>query len=140
MTTYPAHLPRHASALANPVTAAASLMGTASMYYSLPPVANTMATISQASQTITFAQPPKMTYGDPDLTVSAANATASSGLAVTFTAASGSCALRGMGAVHLTNTGNRTVTASQAGNGNYLAAPDVQQTITGPLSTPTTLC
>ena len=62
-------------------------------------------TITQAAQTITFGPLANMTYGDPDLTVTSAGATASSGLPVTFTAASGSCELTNTGTVHPTNTG-----------------------------------
>src|SRR5262249_19156399 len=64
------------------------------------------------------------TFGDPDFTVSA---TASSGLAVTF-AASGNCSVTGS-TVHITGAGSCTITASQAGDANYNAAPDVPQTV-----------
>ena len=63
------------------------------------------------------------TYGAPDFIV---RATASSGLAVSF-AASGSCTVSGA-TVHLTGAGSCTVTASQPGNANYNAAPDVSRT------------
>src|SRR5207244_1582798 len=63
------------------------------------------------------------TLGDADFTV---GATATSGLAVSFTA-SGACTVAGS-AVHLTSAGGCTITASQGGNGNYNAAPDVAQT------------
>ena len=76
--------------------------------------------IAKASQTITFGALPAKTFGDPDFT---ASATASSGLAVSF-AASGSCTVSSA-TVHLTGAGSCTVTASQAGNANYNAAPDV---------------
>ena len=80
-------------------------------------------TIAKAAQTITFAPLADRTYGDPDFNVSA---TASSGLAVTF-AASGQ--LHGdRHAVHITGGGSCTITASQPGDSNYNAAPDVPQT------------
>jgi len=65
------------------------------------------------------------TYGDPDFTV---NATASSGLPVSFTA-SGACTVSG-NTVHISGVGSCTITAYQAGNSNYNAAPDVSQTFT----------
>jgi Carboxypeptidase regulatory-like domain len=77
----------------------------------------------KAGQTISFGPLPDKTYGDPDFTVSA---TASSGLGVSF-AASGQCTVSGS-TVHLTGVGSCTITASQAGDGNYSAAADVPQT------------
>ena len=61
-------------------------------------------------QTITFAGISNKTYGDPDFDVSA---TASSGLAVSFSA-SGNCTVS-VNTVHITGAGSCTVTASQAG-------------------------
>src|SRR5205814_3534251 len=65
----------------------------------------------------------------PDLTPRRAayivSATASSGLSVSFTATS-DCTVSG-NAVHLTGAGACTITASQAGNANFNAAPDVPQ-------------
>ena len=77
-------------------------------------------TISKADQTITFAALADKTYGDADFSVSGS---ATSGLAVSFSA-SGDCTVSGS-TVHITGAGSCTVTASQAGNNNYNAAPDV---------------
>jgi hypothetical protein len=77
----------------------------------------------KAGQTISFAPLPDKTYGDPDFTV---GATSDSGLAVSF-GASGNCTVTGA-TVHLTGPGSCTITASQAGNGNYNAAADVPRT------------
>ena len=87
-------------------------------------------TIAKANQTITFGSLPNKIAGDPDFSVSA---TASSGLAVSF-AASGQCTIAGT-TVHLTGAGSCTITASQAGNSDFNAAPDVPRsfTIAGPL-------
>lgn len=79
---------------------------------------------AKSNQTITFAPLPAKTYGDPDFTVSA---TASSGLAVSFSA-SGNCTLGGV-TVHLTGAGSCTLTASQTGDTNYNPAPDATQTL-----------
>jgi hypothetical protein len=79
--------------------------------------------INKASQTINFAALGDKTYGDADFNVAA---TASSGLGVSF-AAAGNCTLVGT-TVHITGAGSCTVTASQAGNGNYNPAPDVPRT------------
>src|SRR5439155_12379883 len=81
--------------------------------------------IAKANQTITFGALSGKTFGDPDFSVSA---TATSGLAVTFTAgATDQCTVTGS-SVHLTGAGSCTITAHQAGNTNYNAAADVPQT------------
>jgi hypothetical protein len=59
------------------------------------------------------------------------SATSTSGLAVTLAAASGPCTVdnpTSTANVHINGTGMCTVTASQAGNTNYLAASDVSRT------------
>ncbi|PYS25271.1 MAG: hypothetical protein DMF72_02230 [Acidobacteria bacterium] len=76
----------------------------------------------KGNQTINFGALPNKTYGDADFGVSA---TASSGLAVSFVA-SNNCTISST--VHLTGAGSCTITASQAGDSNYNAAPDVPQT------------
>src|SRR6266436_6495687 len=81
--------------------------------------------VLKANQTISFGSLPNKTYGDPDFTVSA---TASSGLGVSF-GASGQCTIGG-NLVHLTAPGSCTITASQAGNSNYNAAPNAPQSFT----------
>jgi Bacterial Ig-like domain (group 3)/Immunoglobulin domain len=79
--------------------------------------------VGKANQTITFGALADKTFGDADFSVSA---TASSGLTVSF-AASGNCTVTG-NTVHLTGAGSCTITASQGGNSNYNAAPDVDRT------------
>jgi hypothetical protein len=104
-------------------TITASQAGDAT-YAPAPDVSQTFA-IGKASQTISFGPLANKTYGDPDFAV---NATASSGLTVSF-AAAGNCTVSGS-TVHLTSAGSCTITASQAGNANYNAAADVQQSFT----------
>jgi hypothetical protein len=84
-----------------------------------PPVQKPF-TVLKANQTISFGPLPNKRFGDPPFTISA---TASSGLPVTFSA-SGACRVSG-NKVTLTGTGGCTIKASQAGNANYNAAPDV---------------
>ena len=97
-------------------------------YEPAPDVARAF-TIAAAGQTITFAALADRTFGDPPFGVTA---TASSGLAVRFSAAGG-CALTG-DVLALTGAGGCRVTASQSGDANYLPAPDVTQAfaIAGP--------
>jgi hypothetical protein len=79
--------------------------------------------IEKATQTITFNPNPlpnKLTT-DPPFTL---NASASSGLPVTFTA-SGKCSVNGNTVTLSGQAGTCTITAQQAGNTSYDAAPDV---------------
>ena len=82
--------------------------------------------IGRAAQAITFGALAGRTYGDPAFTVSASGG--ASGNAVTF-GAIGNCSITG-NLVTITGAGSCTVTASQAGNTNYAAAPDVTQSFT----------
>jgi hypothetical protein len=80
-------------------------------------------TNAAGDQTITFDPLPNRTYGDEPFTL---NAAASSGLPVSFSA-SGQCSLSGT-TVQLTGAGACAITASQSGNDNYQAAPNVERT------------
>jgi len=93
-----------------------------STYYSGDSACESL-TVTKADQTITFGALADKTYGDADFSISAS---ASSGLTVSF-AASGSCSMADATTVHITGAGNCTITASQSGNSNYNAAPDVPQ-------------
>jgi hypothetical protein len=79
----------------------------------------------KAAQTITFAQPAAQSFGTtPTLT-----ATASSSLTVAFTSSTtGVCTITSGGALTFLTTGSCTINANQAGNGTYLAAPQVSRT------------
>lgn len=90
-----------------------------------------VATPPPAAQTIGFTSsaPASAVYGGPSYTVSA---TATSGLAVSFSAApssSGVCAVSGS-SVSIVGAGTCTVRANQAGNASWQAAPQVRQTFT----------
>ena len=80
-------------------------------------------TITQASQTIGFPAT-GATYGQSDLNP----ASASSGLAVSYSNPSGKCYVGVSGLIELTGAGSCTVTATQAGNTDYQAASPVTQT------------
>jgi hypothetical protein len=88
-------------------------------------------TISKRSQTISFtsAPPASAVVGGAAYHVTA---TATSGLAVVFSAAASSagiCTVSGS-TVTLVGAGTCTISANQAGNGTYLAATQVQQSFT----------
>ncbi len=86
-------------------------------------------------QTITFAYPGNQILGGAPFTLSA---TASSGLSVTFASNTTSvCTISGA-AVTLVAVGTCSITASQAGDANYAAAPSITQTfaVFGPTTDP----
>ena len=75
-------------------------------------------------QTITFTAPTPTNFG----TTEALTATASSGLAVTFTVVSGPATISGS-TLTPTGVGTVVVAADQAGNGTYGAAPEVLESV-----------
>ncbi len=80
--------------------------------------------IVKKAEAISFANPGTQTYLGPDFD---AGATASSGLAVTYTA-TGVCSITEAGLVHLAGAGSCSVTAHQGGGTLYSAAEDVERT------------
>ncbi|MEO6715355.1 MAG: C25 family cysteine peptidase, partial [Mycobacteriales bacterium] len=87
-------------------------------------------TIGKGSQSITFAPISDQTYTGPATQITVSATAVPSGLAVSF-AASGSCAISGSNlapaTVALMSTGTCSITASQAGDGNWLPAAVVTQ-------------
>ena len=84
-------------------------------------------TITPGNQTITFGTITTKTFNQSPLTV---GATASSGLAVALSSATGSvCTVSGT-AVTFVTTGTCTINANQSGNGNWNAATQMQQSFT----------
>ena len=79
--------------------------------------------VGKASQTITFTKPAGLVF-KAGATV-ALQATASSGLAVTFTSESAPVCTVSAATATIVAAGTCTIRASQAGNTNYAAAPDV---------------
>ncbi|MBI3722199.1 MAG: MBG-2 domain-containing protein [Fimbriimonas ginsengisoli] len=89
--------------------------------------------INKADQTISFGALPGRTYGDAPFALSAS---ASSGLAVSFSVVSGPATLAG-NTLTITAAGAVTVRAAQGGNGNYNAAPSVDQAFAVAKANPT---
>jgi hypothetical protein len=81
-------------------------------------------TITQASQSISFPATPVL-YTQPDFSP----ASADSGLLITYSSPSGHCAIDAQGLVQLAGQGSCTITANQAGNGDYGPAAPVTQTL-----------
>ncbi len=80
-------------------------------------------TVVKSDQTITFGALPDKVYGDAPF---ALNATASSGLPVSFSVVGGPATLSG-NTLTITGTGTVTVRASQAGDSNWNSAAPVDQ-------------
>ncbi|MBU6199439.1 MAG: hypothetical protein KGP08_07270, partial [Xanthomonadaceae bacterium] len=110
-------------------TIAANQAGNAN--YNAAPTVSDNITINPASQTITFTSTPpgSATVGGPTYTVTASGG--ASGNAVTFTidgSSSGVCTIAGS-TVSFTGSGTCLIDANQAGNANYAAAPQAQQSV-----------
>ncbi len=84
---------------------------------------NANLTITKANQTITFDE---LIHNEDVFTLTA---TASSGLAVSYTSSDTSIATIDGNIVTILKPGSLTITASQAGNENFEAAQDVSQTL-----------
>ena len=84
--------------------------------------------VSRASQTITFGMQVNKNVGDADFSP----ATVSSGLTVSYSSTNtAAVSIDGTtGWIHIVAPGTTTITASQAGNGNYNAASSVDQSLT----------
>ena len=93
--------------------------------YSAAPTVSQTIVVNKAAQSITWSQQGPYTYGQAPVTL---NATASSGLAVSYTVTSGPCSVNGT-TLTITGAGSCVVAASQNGSTNYSAAPTVSQTI-----------
>lgn len=106
------------------VTANLSLGGADAAKYTLAQPSGLSADINQASQTITFNALPNKSTADAPFNLTA---TASSGLTVTYNSSNTSVATISGNTVTIVGAGTTTITASQAGNGNYLAATNVDQ-------------
>ncbi|MFA5203471.1 MAG: InlB B-repeat-containing protein [Lentisphaeria bacterium] len=79
------------------------------------------------NQTISFPALPAKTYGDADF---APGATASSGLAVTYTSSNSGVAAIVDGKIHIVGAGTTSITAAQTGDDSWNAASPVTQTLT----------
>ncbi len=95
--------------------------------------AGTLLAVDKSDQTITFNALPGKVYGDANF---APGATASSSLTVTYTSSNPLVATIVSGKIHITGVGSSTITAQQAGNASWNAAPTVPQDLTVAQGTP----
>ena len=96
----------------------------------------TVNDVTNVSQTITFGTLSAMTFGDASFDP---GATASSGLAVSYTSSDPLVASIAGSTVTIVGTGTTTITASQAGDGDYAAATDAAQNLVVNMKTVTGL-
>lgn len=95
-------------------------------FLSATPVAQTL-TVNKAAQAITFGVLASRNFGDAAFGL---GATASSSLSVTYLSSNPAVATVSGNTVTIVGAGTTTITASQAGNSNYLAATSVPQALT----------
>ena len=84
--------------------------------------------VGKFNQTITFTQPVAMHYGDSSVEL---GASATSGLAITYTVTSGAsvCNVSTLGILTALNTGSCVIEASQSGDSVYSAASSISRTV-----------
>ena len=109
------------------VTSTSTLGGTKAANYSLSQPTGLTGNITIANQTITFGA---ISNKPVSLGTFTLGATASSGLTVTYTSSNQSVATVSGNTVTILAVGSTDITAIQAGNGNYIAATNVIQTLT----------
>ena len=98
------------------------------------PTAKTGAEIAKTAQTISFGEIADKTTGDGAFALSA---TASSGLAVTYSSSDTDVATISGSTVTIEGAGTTNITANQAGNDTYSAAPPVTRPLTVTEAAPT---
>ena len=103
-------------------TITASQGGSAN-YLAATPISQTL-TVNKASQSITFGALPSMNESDSEFTL---GATASSGLAVSYSSSNTSVITISGNTATIFGAGTTTITASQSGNENFDAAANVTQ-------------
>ncbi len=109
------------------VTPALSLSGAQAANYTLTQPTGLTANITQAAQTITFLALNSVQLGSANFNLTA---TASSGLAVTYTSSNPAVAsVTTGGVVTIVGVGTAVITAAQPGNTNYSAASSVNQNL-----------
>lgn len=94
--------------------------------YNPAPAVQRQLTVHKAGQSISFSSISEHIYGDPDFSLTA---TSSSGLPVEYVSSDPHVATVTGGIIHISGAGNAVITASQPGNANYNAAPQVTQTL-----------
>ena len=108
------------------VTSTSTLTGNAAGNYTLTQPTGLTGDITKASQTITFGVLAAKTTADAPFALAA---TTTSGLAISYVSSNPSVATVSGNIVTIVAAGTTTITASQAGDGNYEAATDVARSL-----------
>lgn len=132
MVTYASSNPAVATIVANKIhivgagatTITATQAGNANIAVANPVSVQFM--VNKANQTITF---PPMLLKNPTDAGFDPNATASSGLPISYRSSNTTVATLIAGKVHIMASGTTVITATQTGNTNFNAAPEVAQTL-----------
>ena len=95
-------------------------------YNAAPPVVQSFEVVTKANQTIDFGALAAVTFGGADFNLAA---TASSTLNVSYSSSDPSVASIAGNMVTIVGAGTTVITASQAGDIDYIAAPDVMQNL-----------
>jgi ELWxxDGT repeat protein len=95
--------------------------------YEAAPNKESVLTVNKKTQFITFSSLSEKVVGDPSFTLAA---TASSGLAVTYSSSNSAVATVSGSTVTIVGAGSTIITAIQAGDNNHETAPSVVQTLT----------
>lgn len=105
-----------------------TVSGATATNYNITFVNGTMTVTPRQNQTITFNALPTKTYGNADF---AAGATSTNNtIAITYSSSNPTVATIVGNNIHIVGAGTTTITASQASNAFYFAAPDVSRTVT----------
>jgi hypothetical protein len=110
-----------------PVTTVLTLNGVDASKYSLTQPTGLTATISQATQTITFASLASKTTADLPFNLTAIS---TSGLSITYTSSNTAVATVSGNTVTIVGAGTTTITANQVGDSNYNSALEATQELT----------
>ena len=136
--TYTSSAPKVATIVSNTLTVMGlgtttitSSQGGDSNWFAATPVSRTLV-VGKGSQSISaFTTVPNPTYAsNAIMTLPPPLPTASSGLPVTLSVKSGTAVMSGTNAVRITGGGAVVLAADQAGNANYLAAPQITTSFT----------
>ncbi|WP_152969772.1 MBG domain-containing protein, partial [Pedobacter sp. Hv1] len=111
---------------AGSTTITASQVGDAN--YNVANSVDQVLTVNKAAQTITFAALANKTYGDVPFTLNATGG--DSNQTITYVSSNTNVATIVGNTVTIIGAGSSSITASQAGNGNYNAASSIDQTLT----------
>jgi hypothetical protein len=126
--TTPASISTTATASSPAGTYPISVSGATATNYNITFVNGTLTVTPRQAQTISFNALPVKTYGNADFAAGASST--NNTIPVTYTSSNSSVATISGNNIHIVGAGTATITASQASNAFYFAAPDVSQTLT----------